>query len=284
MSNLTLTSTTSSQEQMEHAVSDNWREPFVPPVAAPAVETPEAEVEPETPAVPETAETTESKPKDKPKSRAQRAIDKLTARNHRLEEELEQARKAPKPAEEAKTAPATAGPPKLQDYLNAGKTAEDWADARDDWKAGEETKQAESARQKETFDTYNKSISEARVRYEDWDEVVEATDAVIPQSASIAVIEAGNGPDVAYYLAKHPEVCESLMDMTPAAVIMQIGRISDSLNPATKRSPSEVKPKAKAPAPISTVGNSPTNSSVPLDQLSPRDYIRVRNEQERRRR
>jgi hypothetical protein len=274
MSNVTISSTTSSQEEMEHAASPNWREPFVPK-EAPKVEAPATqETELETAAAPETAEPQESKPK----SRAQRAIDKLTARNHRLEAELEEARKA-KPAEE-KAAPAPSGPPKLQDFLSAGKTADDWADARDAWKAAEETKQAEAERQKATFDQYNKGVSEARGRYEDWDETVTTATGTIPEAASLAVIECDNGADVAYYLAKHPEICEELMEMTPVGAIRRIGKISDSLTPSEKKvSPSE-KPRPKPAAPITPVGSSSTQSSTPLDQLPPREYIKVMNKRE----
>lgn len=279
---ITLTSTTSSKEDMEHAVSENWREAPIP-VDPPKVDTEAPEVEetqPEAAAEPEPAEKQESKPK----SRAQRAIDKLTARNHKLEAELEEARKRVTPAD-TKAAPAQIqAPPKLQDFLNAGKTAEDWADARDAWKEASEIAQEQEATQKSIFNTYNKSVSEARGRYEDWDETVEsASESVIPQAAGLAVFEMDNGPDVAYYLAKHPEVCDELHDMTPIAAIRAIGKISDSLKPETKSSP-EKKQKVTPTAPITPVSASSTRSSTPLDEMSMRDYIRVRNKQERDRR
>ena len=277
---IVLTSTTSSQADMEHAISENWREapssvePEKPDTApeAPEAETPEAAAESEP------AEAKESKPK----SRAQRAIDKLTARNHRLETELEEARKA-RPAETKAAPTSPQGSPKLDDFLKAGKTADDWADARDAWKEAESVKQEQEVTQKAIFDSYNKSVSEARAKYEDWDETVEsASDSVIPQAAGLAVFETDNGPDVAYYLAKHPEVCETLHEMTAIQAIREIGKISDSLKEPEKQS----SPKAKVTpaAPIAPVSASSTRSNTPLDQLSPRDYIRVRNKQERDRR
>jgi hypothetical protein len=286
MSNITISSTTSSQEEMEHAASPNWREPFTHKAVAPEteVETPVTqETELETAAASDPAEKQQE---SKPKSRAQRAIDKLTARNHRLEEEAAELRKKVAPAEE-KTAPAQTGPPKLQDFLSAGKTADDWADARDAWKADQEAKQAVAERQKATFDAYNKGVSEARGRYEDWDDVVSAANSTIPEAASLAVIECDNGADVAYYLAKHPEICEELMDMTPVGAIRRIGKISDSLNPESKaekkNSPSE-KPRPKPAEPITPVGGSTTQSATPLDKLPIKEYMKVRDKQERERR
>src|ERR1700685_3691673 len=214
----TLTSTTSTEAEMKHALSENWREtPTIPdePAKTPEAEAPEdVEPAPKTADESETPETTESeKPKDKPKSKYQRTIDKLTARNHaaetraeKAERELEELRSKAAPAD--KTAPAQpSGPPKLQDFLNAGKTADEWADARDVWKTEQEQKQAQQDQLKSTYDGYNQKVSEARGKYEDWDEVVTGNNLEIPASVQLAVIEMDNGADVAYHLAQHPEIC-----------------------------------------------------------------------------
>jgi hypothetical protein len=279
---ITLTSTTSTEEQMRHAVGENWRTPpaeQVPVDPNPVdTETPEEQV-----AAPEAAAESEPAEKEsKPKSRAQRAIDKLTARNHRLEAELEETRKKV-PSAEKPAAPAPQGPPKLDDFLKAGKTADDWADARDQWKAAEETRQAAAEEQRQIFDTYNRGVSEARAKYEDWDETVEAANYTIPQSAGFEIFEMGaQGADVAYYLAKNPEVCEELMELTPIAAKHAVRKIAADLLADTseqKRSPS--KTKVTPPAPLAPVSASSTRSSTPLAEMSPREYIRVRNKQER---
>ena len=106
------------------------------------------------------------------------------------------------------------------------------------------------------------------------------TEIEIPKSASLAIIELGStGPAVAYYLGKHPEICEELMGMRPLTAVGKIHEIARSLNPEKAASP---KPKAKVtpPAPLAPVGGSSSRSSTPLDQLSPAEYIRVRNKQE----
>lgn len=288
MSNITISSTTSSQEELDHAASENWRQPFVPRGSAtPAeAETPGAEETPaETAGESETPENPESKkPEQKPKSKAQRTIDKLTARNHaaeeraaKLEKDLAELRSKQSADKSASAQPANQ-PPQLKDF----KTPEEWADARDAWKEQQEAATAEQERTKAVYDAYNKGVSEARGRYEDWDETVDSADFYIPQSASVAIIEAENGPDVCYYLAKHPDEAESLFDLSPVGIVRAISRISDKL--ASSSPEEKPKPKSQPPAPLATVGASATRSSIPLDQLPPRDYIRVRNRQERDRR
>lgn len=282
-----LTSTTSTKEEMEHALSPEWRDAAALPEAPkPEVDAPEGE-EPETAAAPEPAEETESKPKEpaKRKSGWEKRIDKLTARNYQLEKELEEARKAPKPTESKETA-APQGPPKLDDFLKAGKTADEWADARDTWKADQAEKQSRAEDQKAVFDEYNRGVSEARGKHDDWDEVIQSNpDTEIPQSVNLAIIEMGKqGPEVAYYLGKHPEVCDELMDMRPLAAAARVHEIAKELIGGTSRSSPQQKPRATPPAPIETVGASTTRSSVPLDQLPIKEYMKVRNQQERRRR
>lgn len=285
MSNITISSTTSSVEEMTHAAGDDWRDITKLPVApAPEVEAPEVEeTQPETAAAPETAEKQKESKPEKPKTRSQRAIDKLTARNHRLEAELEEARKAPKPAESQPSAPAAAppsGPPKLQDFLNAGKSADEWADARDAWKEQEAERVEREAERKAEFDEYNLGVSELRAKYDDFDEVLAQSDISIPQSVGNAIVEMGkSGSEVAYYLARHPEICEELSGMKTFAAVGRIHAIAAGLSTPAKSSP-EAKTRATPPAPVTPVGQSSTRSSTPLDQLSPSEYIRIRNKQE----
>lgn len=269
MSDVTITSTTPgvTQAQLDHAASDNWRDPFIPEDEPKKEDTviPAAEPEPE-----------KAKPEAKQHKGGgqQKRIDKLTALNAKLEADLAEARAKVKPAEEQPTGPRE---PKLADF---GNDVEKFLAARDQWKDAEAQRQSEQERQKVIFDDYNKKVSEARGNYDDWDEVVgAATNIKIPQAAYLAVVELENGPDVGYYLASHPEEASALQDMTPIGAIRAVTKISSRLE-AEKTKPT-VKEKVKPPEPISTVGNSATRGNIPLDQLSPREYIRVRNKQER---
>jgi hypothetical protein len=285
MSNITLTSgDNSTPEELEHAVGPNWREPFVQPSsggepAANEKEAPEPQETEQTAAASETAEKPpESKERPQQRTKAQRAIDKLTAKNYQLAKELEEARKA-KPAEQPAASTQPPGPPQLKDF----KTPEEWADARDAWK---EARAAEAEAQQERqveLDEYNRGVSELQATKDDWEETVANSDIQIREYVSAAIVEMGKaGPEVAYYLAKHPEVCEELNGMKKFSAIAKVHEIAKTLKaPATQSSPP---PKARVtpPPPIKTVGAASTRSSAPIDDDSVpvSEFIKIRNKQE----
>jgi hypothetical protein len=162
-----------------------------------------------------------------------------------------------------------------------GNDMEKWIAARDAWKENEQTRVAQESTQKEIFDNYNKRVSEARGEYDDWDEVIGAADKiVIPNAAKIAIIESDNGPDIGYYLAKHPEEAAAMMDMTSThAIHVAVGKISDKL--LGEKAKPAVKEKVRPPAPVTPVGSSAARTNIPLEEMPIRDYIKVRNKQER---
>ncbi len=268
-----ITSTTAPQAELDHAVGEDWREGQEP------IEEPKPVVEEAAP------ETAEEEPKPEPakakehKSGWQKRIDKLTARNHSLETRLAELEAKAKPADAKVDAqPADTGP-KLADYNN---NLEEFLKARDAWKDAETSRQSEQERQRATFDNYNKKVSEARGQYEDWDEVVSGSAMKIPQAAYLAVTEEDNGPEVAYYLAQHPDEVETLNDLTPIGASRYIGKLAARL--AGEKATPIAKPKVKPPAPVAPVGTSATRSSVTLGELPIREYIKIRNKEEREKR
>jgi len=197
------------------------------------------------------------------------------AQNAALAKENEELKAKIKPAEEI--APKAPAEPKLADY---GNDVEKWTAARDTWKKNEEIRLANEEAQKATFEAYNKKVSEARGQYDDWDEVVSsASNVSIPQSAYVAIVESENGPDVAYYLATHPGEAAALNEMTPTNAVRAVGKISDKL--LAEKAAKPAKEKVKPADPITPVGATATRTSVPLDQLPVREYIKIRNRQER---
>ena len=292
---VTIASMTSSPEELEHAAGPNWRDVTALPEKKEAEATEEVV---ETAAESETAEEVES---EKPKSKGglQKRFDKLTRRAYEAETRAKAAERRTAELEARITSntpaakePAKSDEPNWDDYANNGKplneAMKEFLAARDTWKEAEAEKQAVAAEAQAITDEYEARKEEARAKYDDWDEVFDEADQnklVISEKITEAIIECGR-PEVAYYLAKHPEELETLEGMRKTATAARIYEIAKEMNPSAKRSPEkkEKQQKPKPPEPIATVGASSARSNVPLDQLDPKDYIKVMNKRERERR
>jgi hypothetical protein len=91
-----------------------------------------------------------------------------------------------------------------------------------------------------------------------------------------ALHEIDNGPELTAHLIENPAEVQKLHTMGPAAAIAYIGKISARLE-----APKE-KIRSKAEAPIQPVGGT-ARSTVPMEDLSPSEYIRLRNAQDAKR-
>jgi hypothetical protein len=290
---VTLASMTSSQAELEHAASENWRTPYVPPTeetpAGTESSNPEGKSATESETVP-AEQKTEKKTDPTPESKNgwQKRVDRLTARNKSIETEnatlraqLDEVKRSPAAPKQDPAAPApkpapTAGP-KLADFA----TAEEWADARADWQRTQERQREESTNTdkeiRQTWDAHNSRISEARAKYDDFDEVAQTFGNIeIPQSAAMAIIEQPNSADVAYYLATHQEEAKKLAGLRPIQQIAAIVKISDKVAAPVIPAPAKPKPASQAPAPIKPVGGAATGSTTDLGSMSYQDYKKAR--------
>lgn len=258
----------------------------------------------------ESEETEE--PKQPSRGGFQKRIDKLTRRNYELEEMLErnsrhledvlgriEQLRGTQPGTQQPVATAPEKP-----TVEKFKTYEEYMEALADWKADQRfqsyqrqqqeqaqlaAQQSEQQRLQQVFNNYNRAANVARETYDDFDETVNRSDIEIPQSVQLAVFETPNGPDIAYYLGKHPELCQELMQMSDVQAVMEVSRISDGL----MQKPEEGQDKANgngqqppprrqsaAPAPIKPIGGGVHGgNSLPLDQVDYRDYRRIRDQQ-----
>lgn len=300
---VTLASTTSSQAELEHAASDNWRTPFVAPNPEPKPEennqqqssepAPEGE-QGKSAAAAETAKPGEEKPHTETKNGWQKRVDRLTARNKSIETENatlrarldEIERKVATPAPKADpAAPATEtlapGEPDIKDF----KTPNEWLKAHNKWSQAQEqrtTEQAETEqRAREVWDAHNSRLSEARAKYDDFDDVAKDFGNVeIPRDAAIAIVEDENSADILYYLAKNEAEAKKLATLSPMKQIAEVGRIADKVRAAAAapapKTPLRTKPQSQAPEPIKPVGGSTSGSTVPPGEMSIQDYKRYR--------
>ena len=225
----------------------------------------------------------EEQPRSKRSQKIKRLAEKLTEAEQKIaeyERRLESRREeAPKETQKADPLAYPVPKPKAEDF----KEPQEFVEALADWKADErEYKNAvreEQEANQAAIDAHFERVDEAREKYEDFDETVEAADQVRFRNDSarnafyVAIYENEDGPDVLYYLAKNPEAAESFAEMTPGQVAAKIGRIAASL---PNGSP---KPQA-APPPrlIKPVGAGAKRPEVPTnrDNLSHREWKQLR--------
>jgi hypothetical protein len=288
---------------------------------APGEEEPEGdknEETPETPAAEGAAPPTEGEEgrqdKGKAKGRGkgwQERVDKLTKRTYELRDEndrLAEENRALREKSERGTAisPAPAAtsvvdelPPEPDEnkFLEEGKSYKEFLNALWDWREKkkevetqrqkvEDSRRAEDERLRSNLNAHLERVEDAREKYPDWDEVMHQP-IMIPKSVHAAIIEMENGPDVAYYLGQHPEVCEELVEMSSVRAVTRVGMIAASLEgqpsapakPAASSQP-ERKISSSAPPPIRPTTGTSTKSAVAVDELPYREYRKVRDAEE----
>lgn len=316
LDDIVVASTTATQEELDHAISEDWRKsPEVkdPPKVEEKTEISEAD-EAEIAAESETAKPeskTDALKKDaKLESKAEKRIRELkrdreyarqfaeeqTEKNRLLEERLA---KLEQGQAKSKEPVATDDPePQLKDFENQPDAYEKWIKAQGRWEARQEFKaltakqqkeaeeaeeaeeqQTETQRKDKVFAEYNSRITEAREQFPDWDQVINQTDIPLKEGVRLAIIEMENGPEIAYYLGKHKDEAIAIYDMSTPKAMAEIGRISAKLQKTDSGSP-PVKPVSNAAQPIRPVGRSATTSTVNLDTADMETYNRVRDQQQ----
>lgn len=152
----------------------------------------------------------------------------------------------------------------------------------------------------------------AREKYEDYTDVINAPDLKASDLMVDQMLKTALGPEIAYYLGKHPEQCQKLFEMgNTADALKQFGKIearvesaleaaaaptaADSgagrkaaavvAQPAGKSAAKPVVPAVtKAPDPITPVGVSAQgNATVDPSQMSYQEYRTWRNAQDAKR-
>src|SRR5690242_13163389 len=293
----TIESTTDTQEELDRALGKDAQTDEKPEEKSEeAPEQPEEKAEAEQPEE-ESEEAGESEEKDasqekagtkrKPNKGFQKRIDKLTREKYQLEARLAEYERqrheqgAKVQATQRDSGASTSGKPRLDQF----QSYDDYVEALTDWKFQQRQEQAQAEaiqrqqqeaaqRQQEEFksrfDSYRERVEQAADRYEDWDEVTNKN-VVVPESASIAIIESENGPDITYYLGKHPEVVDELHELSPAQQIARVAVIGYEI--AHPNGSASKRVQTKAPAPVQPVGGSAKGTTMPPEP-SYKDYRR----------
>jgi hypothetical protein len=228
------------------------------------------------PATGENPDTTQ--PPQQGKHRVERKINRLyreaaeqKARADFLEKQLSETRQKAAPAEDP-GAPRLEAFSDIQEYAKAyAKYESERALKEHAAKQQNETHQQQQARLVEGWEA---KTEKAETKYPDFDEVV---GDLKPTSAwAIAVMEAENADDVAYYLGTHLDEARKIVAMTPLAQARAIGKIEAKL----LAEPPKPKTASKAPAPITPLsGAAQVATDVPSDEDDLATWMKKRNKQ-----
>lgn len=257
-------------------------------------ETPETTEENAEPATAEETEETDGEdsadasPK-KPKG-VQKRIDELTRQRYDAERAAENARReadyyrslANQGTKPTEVQAPTGKEPKLEDFDSYDAFIEAKAAHVFEKKQHALREQQALQRQQEETDSLRKSFAEkaelGRKKYADYDEIVHSPNVHIAQHTAALVMQSDLAHELAYHIAKNPDIAAKINALNPVLAAKEIGRLEANL---------AVKPQAKkissAPPPIKPIKGK-EEVKKDLHSLSTAEYIARRNEEERKKR
>jgi len=218
-------------------------------------------------------------------TRKQRAIERATKE---LRDQLKLANdriaalegKTPRTAEPAVKVPEA---PKRDKFKSDAEYEEAMFDYRYQLRRAKETadnqQNAIQARLKENLENYQSSVAEFKEEHDDWDEVVNQS-LPIHETVYLAVMELENGPDVTYYIGKHPDYARRLAEMSPLSAAMEVGRLSTRLktgapDPGAAGGGVTRKPKPRLPEPVKPVSTAATSSTLTSSEAAKKRDFRA---------
>lgn len=215
-------------------------------------------------------------PKSEKRPGVQSRIDELTRARYEAEREAkfwrEQAAKSPPPSTDAPK-PTKADYPDDEAYFEA------LADYKAEQKVRQFSQQTQAERAQEAqarqtasqFDLYQERVQQAGLP--DYAEVVGQSDVPAAPHVLESILDSDVGPQLAYHLAKHPDVAERLNAMTPVQAAREIGRLEAAVaSPAAAQPTPPAKRTTTAPAPINPVRGGNGQFTKPAEAMSDAEW------------
>lgn len=215
-------------------------------------------------------------PKSEKRPGVQSRIDELTRARYEAEREAkfwrEQAAKSPPPSTDAPK-PTKADYPDDEAYFEA------LADFKAEQKVQQFSQQTQAERAQEAqarqtasqFDLYQERVQQAGLP--DYAEVVGQSDVPAAPHVLESILDSDVGPQLAYHLAKHPDVAERLNAMTPVQAAREIGRLEAAVaSPAATQPTPPAKRTTTAPAPINPVRGGNGQFTKPVEAMSDAEW------------
>lgn len=105
------------------------------------------------------------------------------------------------------------------------------------------TKQQQDSQRQATIDAYKAREAAFQADHPDFEDAVYADDVKITPVMTQAILEAEDGPAIAYHLGQNPDVAERIAGLSPAQQVIELGRISVKLaTPPAKPKPEPIRP------------------------------------------
>lgn len=215
-------------------------------------------------------------PKSEKRPGVQSRIDELTRARYEAEREAkfwrEQAAKSPPPSTDAPK-PTKADYPDDEAYFEA------LADFKAEQKVQQFSQQTQAERAQEAqarqtasqFDLYQERVQQADLP--DYAEVVGQSDVPAAPHVLESILDSDVGPQLAYHLAKHPDVAERLNAMTPVQAAREIGRLEAAVaSPAAAQPTPPAKRTTTAPTPINPVRGGNGQFTKPVEAMSDAEW------------
>lgn len=118
---------------------------------------------------------------------------------------------------------------------------------------------------------WDSQVDEASDKYEDFDEAIFSIPREsMSETMTSAIMESGQGGEVAYFLGKNHAEAARIASLSPAAQVREIDRLAGRF----------VKKQSSAPEPVTPLKTGGDSAEVQdLENMSPKDYRRYRNKQ-----
>ena len=145
--------------------------------------------------------------------------------------------------------------PQPHQFSDAFEYAKALTDYRVEQRLAQEKQAQESARvqaeKQKVFDDWSKRVVAAKADLPDFDAMVQsASDVVIPDHITEAILESDVGPRVLYHFAENPELVKELSAMKPIKALREIGKLEKQFE-AKAEKPAVA--RSKAPEPIQPI-------------------------------
>lgn len=177
--------------------------------------------------------------------------------------------------------PANDGRPNVNDPR--WKSYEEYTEALAEWTAdrkiearlkAEREQSQQSAKQQRisaAMQSFNERAEKAREKYPDYDELFDS--AMISESMAEPILGSENGPEIAIYLAKNPDVARRIYRMGQTDAAREIGKIEAKLGDLEESTVSN------APAPLKPVRPKGEVSNTLSDKMDINTWMKMRAKQ-----